>query len=64
MVAPHGSRLDRVDEHVDWRRVTGDSSADVASDFEQADKSVTGAWEDVVDYLESHWSEHLLTPSP
>lgn len=57
-------RVDRVNEHLDWRRVTtADAWVEVAADFERADKIVRRAWGDVVDYLESSWGAHLLARS-
>ena len=52
-------RLDRVEDHLDWRRAFDNVSA-VLPEFENADVIVRHAWERVLDYVEASWRAHLL----
>jgi hypothetical protein len=62
----HGERLmypriDRVEDHVDWRPAFDPKNIEaVMDDFENADSIVRQAWERVVLYCEESWRQHLL----
>jgi hypothetical protein len=63
----HGERLkyptlDRVEDHLDWRRAFDPANVDaVSAEFEDADVLVREAWERVLDYVETSWRQHLLS---
>lgn len=62
----HGERLmypklDRVDDHLDWRRAFDPANVDaILPEFERAEVIVRQAWERVLDYAEASWRQHLL----
>ena len=53
--------LDRVDDHLDWRRAFDPTKVDAVSvEFEDADVIVRRAWEQVLAYVETSWRTRLL----
>jgi hypothetical protein len=54
-------RLDRVDEHLDWRPATVPGGIEaILGDFDKANEVVRGAWERTIDYAECSWRQYLL----
>lgn len=55
-------RLDRVEDHLDWRRAFDPANVDaVLVEFEDADFIVRRAWERALDYADASWRQHLLS---
>ena len=54
-------KLDRVDDHLDWRRAFDPANVDaILPEFERAEVIVRQEWERVLDYAEASWRQHLL----
>jgi hypothetical protein len=54
-------KLDRVEDHLDWRRAFDPANADaIYLEFDKADAIVREAWERVLAYAEASWRTHLL----
>jgi hypothetical protein len=57
----HYPRLDKVNDYLDWRKVTDpDSQPRIYEDFDDGGAIVSNAWDKTVTYVEANWSRHLL----
>ena len=55
-------KLDRVEDHLDWRRAFDPANVDAVSvEFEDAVVIVRQAWGRVLDYAETSWRQRLLS---